>query len=236
MSSYISYLSPGNGSALALREADDSRVPIRVALFGSFYGGLTVLEELTRLGPQVVIAGLATDDPRQSYTHPGVRLWRYPHDPAEEGMVQKLGEAHGLEAYTGRINTLAFRSLFFEDWNPDLCLMATFGQRIPEPIFRHPPLGFFNFHHSDAHWPSYPGPDPVAQMIRDRKRQIFLNLHRVTDTIDGGERIARSGPIPLLPWMDAATLHRRSWPRLRGFVREQIALLAGVGPGRRDFH
>ncbi len=142
MSSYISYLSPGNESALALREADDSSDPIRVVLFGSFYGGLTVLKELIQLGPQVVVTGLATDDPRQSYTHPGVRLWRYPHDPAEERMVQKLGEAHGLEAYTGRINTLAFRSLFFEDWNPDLCLMATFGQRIPTPIFRHPPLGF----------------------------------------------------------------------------------------------
>ena len=33
----------------------------------------------TELSASIIVAGVATDDPTQPFTHPQVRLWRYPH-------------------------------------------------------------------------------------------------------------------------------------------------------------
>ena len=82
--------------------------------------------------------------------------------------------------------------MFMDEWQPELCLMATFGQKIPNALINYPSLGFYNFHHSGDTWPSYPGPDPIAAMVRDGRKHLVLTIHKVTDVIDGGEFVARS--------------------------------------------
>jgi methionyl-tRNA formyltransferase len=198
--------------------------PVRVAVFGSFYGGYHVLKELLTgpLHTDVQVTGVATDDPRQPYTHPHVRLWRYPHTEAEEEQVKWLALAHDLPLYTGRIKTEQFHQMFVAEWRPDLCLMATFGQIIPRRIFTVPRLGFYNFHHSDLTWPSYPGPDPIAGMLRDGKPFVVLNLHEVNEVLDGGRFVAHSHRVPLPKDTNAAALHRVSWPQMGPFIRQQV--------------
>jgi len=124
---------------------------VRVAVFGSFYGGYHVLRELLEspLADRVTVVGVATDDITQPFIHADVRLWKYPHTRNEETLTPRLAAAHGLPVYTGRVKTPEFQRMF-EAWNPDLCLMATFGQMIPRSIFEVPRLGFYNFHHSDV--------------------------------------------------------------------------------------
>ena len=136
----------------SIYDATDAPPKVRVAVFGSFHGGYHVLWQLLRepLASQVTVTGLATDDPKQPFTHASVRLWRHVHTKVEEEWVAKLAKAHGLPVYRGRIKTPEFERLFIEDWAPDLCLMATFGQLIPQQIFTVPRLGFYNFHHSDV--------------------------------------------------------------------------------------
>ena len=97
-----------------------------------------------------------------------------------------MAREHGIPVYRGRIKTPEFERMFVEDWSPDLCLMATFGQLIPKRLFQVPRLGFYNFHHADDAWPSYPGPDPIAAMVRDGRTHLVLTIHKVTDVIDGG--------------------------------------------------
>lgn len=196
----------------------------RVAVFGSFCGGYHVLREL--LGPalkdQVEIVGVATDDPTQPFTHPTVRLWKYPHEIEDELLVRRFAQRQGLPVYAGRVTSESFIETFEGEWNPDLCLMATFGQKIPNRLIKHPSLGFYNFHHCDTVWPSYPGPDPIAQMVRDGKKHLALTMHVVTDVIDGGEFVARSQLIQIPENVNAISMHRISWPQMGPFIRAQV--------------
>src|ERR1035438_4337747 len=105
---------------------------IRVAVFGSFLGGYCVLKELLsgEFAHRVEVTGIATDDPTQLFTHPNVRLWKYPHARDDELLVPRFAQANGIPVYTERVKSAEFYEVFFNQWQPDLCLMATFGQKI----------------------------------------------------------------------------------------------------------
>ena len=137
-------------------------------------------------------------------------------------MVRLLALENELPLYTGRVKAPEFERVFVEEWRPDLCLMATFGQKIPRNIFEVPRLGFYNFHHSDEVWPSYPGPDPIAGMIRDGKTHVVITMHEVTEVLDGGARFARSHKVPLPPDANAVKVHRLTWPQMGEFIRQQV--------------
>ena len=199
----------------------------RVAVFGSFLGGFHVLQELLD-GPlrhRVDVVGVATDDPNQAFTHASVRLWKYPHSRADELLVPHFARRRGLAVHDGRIRTPNFYQVFLDEWRPELCLMATFGQKIPDVLIRVPRLGFYNFHHSGPIWPSYPGPDPIAAMVRDGRRDLVLTVHRVTNVIDGGEFVARSHPVAIPPGIDAIGMHRITWPQMGGFIHSVVSYL-----------
>jgi len=123
-------------------------------------GGYHVLRELL-FGPlarRVMVVGVATDDPTQPFTHPTVRLWHYPHTRDDELLVPRFAARQGLPVFTGRVKTPEFFQMFLDDWQPQLCLMATFGQKIPTGLINYPALGFFNFHHSGEPGPPTPAP------------------------------------------------------------------------------
>ena len=147
---------------------------------------------MARWPSRVTVVGVATDDPTQTVHHASVRLWKYPHRREDELLVPRFAAAHGLPVFTGRVKTPEFFEMFLDEWRPALCLMATFGQKIPTALINYPSLGFYNFHHSGETWPSYPGPDPIAAMVRDGRKHLVLTIHKVTDVIDGGEFVARS--------------------------------------------
>lgn len=201
---------------------------IRTAVFGSLYGGIHLLKYLNseELKPFIDVVGVATDDPRKPFTHPDVRLWRFAHSWSEEFLVRDYASEIGLPVYTGNVGETRFQRIFQRDWNPQLCLMATFGQKIPRRLYRYPRLGFYNFHHSDTSWPSYPGPNPIEEMIRDRKSHLVLTMHEVSDTIDGGRFVARSKQIRIPDRVNAIQMHQASWPQMKGFILREIRRIA----------
>ena len=201
---------------------------IRTVVFGSLYGGLHILNYLNseELKPLIHVVGVATDDPRNPLTHPEVRLWRFAHTWDEEFMVRNAASKLGLPVYTGSVRNSHFQHIFQTDWNPQLCLMATYGQKIPRRLHRYPRLGFYNFHHSDTSWPSYPGPNPIEEMIRDGKTHLVLTMHEVSDTIDDGRFVARSRPIPIPKHSDAIRMHQVSWPTVKGFIIREVRKIA----------
>ena len=221
------YCLPANGAEplriLPHLPSPDAR-KTRVAVFGSFMGGYHVLKELL-LGPladRLDVVGVATDDPTQAFTHAGVRLWHYPHGRDDEVMTPRFAGEHGLPAFTGRVKTPEFLAMFLDEWQPELCLMATFGQKIPTALINYPALGFYNFHHSAETWPSYPGPDPIAAMVRDGRKHLVLTVHKVTDVIDGGEFVARSHPVEIPEGINAVGMHRITWPQMGPFIRREV--------------
>lgn len=205
-----------------------------MAIFGSFMGGYHVLRELL-LGPlaeRAAVVGVATDDPTQPFIHADRRLWKYPHLPEEETMTPRFAREHGLPVYAGRVKTPEFFATFLDEWQPELCLMATFGQKIPTALIHYPPLRFFNFHHSADFWPSYPGPDPIAAMVRDGRTHLVLTIHKVSDVIDGGEFVARSHPVPIPAGINAVGMHRITWPQMGPFIRREVGAMLDASARR----
>jgi methionyl-tRNA formyltransferase len=199
----------------------------RVAVFGSFMGGYHVLREFLSepLAQRVTVVGVATDDPTQEFTHASVRLWKYPHERADEMIVPQFAAEHGLPVFMGRVKTPEFYQRFLDEWQPQLCLMATFGQKIPDALIARPELGFYNFHHSGETWPSYPGPDPIAALVRDGRKHLVLTIHKVTHVIDGGEFVAHSHRVAIPEGINAIGMHRITWPQMGPFIRREIGAM-----------
>jgi methionyl-tRNA formyltransferase len=209
-----------NGLRFDRHLRNDSESPARVVVLGSFMGGYHVLSELIfgELSSRVQVVGIATDDPTQPYTNAKVRLWRHPHMPEDETLVRRFAASLDISLFTGRVKSPEFQELMTQDWKPDLCLMATFGQKIPQHIIEVPRLGFFNFHHSGPIWPSHPGPDPIGDMQRDGVSHLVLTMHRVNESIDDGEFFARSHQVAIPPGIHtpvgAAPGRRWPWSRI----------------------
>ena len=214
-----------NGPRCAPHLRTNSPRPTRIVVFGSFLGGYHVLSELLfgELADRVTVVGVATDDPTQPYTNAKVRLWKYPHTPDDELLVRRFVASQKLPVITGRVKSPEFHELMVNDWRPDLCLIATYGQKIPNQIIALPRLGFFNFHHSGPTWPSYPGPDPIAAMQRDGRKDLVLTMHTVTDVIDGGEFVARSHRVAIPEGVNAIQMHRITWPQMGNFIHETVS-------------
>lgn len=217
---------PGTARTHPLFRAE-APLKTRVVVFGSFLGGYHVLQEMLHgeLAQRITVTGVATDDPTQPFTHPQVRLWKYPHSPDDERLVPRFAQAQGIPVFDGCIKSGEFHELFFNQWQPELCLMATFGQKIPQELINYPQLGFYNFHHSGDTWPSYPGPDPIAAMVRDGRQHLVLTIHKVTEVIDGGEFVAHSHPVAIPDGINAIGMHRLTWPQMGPFIRREVGAM-----------
>ena len=58
---------------------------------------------------------------------------------------------------------------------------------------------FAAFGITDDVWPSYPGPDPIRDMVRDGKTHVFLTMHEATAVLDGGASVGRLHKVPQQP-------------------------------------
>lgn len=200
---------------------------IRIALFGSFYRGYYLLDALLHgaHSHRFEVVGVATDDVTQPFVSRQRRVWQYPHEVWEETMVEHLALRKGLPVHKGRVKTPDFYRVMEEDWCPDICVAATFGQRIDARLFKLPPLGFFNVHPCiEGAWPSpYAGPNPFQALINDGHDHTAAALHRVDDGFDTGELIAMSPRIAIPPGVNVVDMHKLSSPLVARFVTEQLA-------------
>ena len=216
------------------------KTKIRIALFGSFYRGYYLLSELLH-GPmreRFCVVGVATDDVSQSFISREKRVWQYPHRPEEATMVEEKAQTHGLPVYKGRVKTESFYEMYEREWRPQLCISATFGQRIDTRIFNFPQFGFFNIHPCvEDGWPSkYAGPNPFQGLINDGHDHSTAVLHRVDAGLDTGELVAMSPRVDMPPGVTVVDMHKLTSPVIAKFAvpellklvdREQASSLAG---------
>lgn len=204
--------------------------PVKIVLFGSFYRGYCVLDELLSgpLSADFQVAGVATDDVAQPYISREARLWQYPHSTDEEVMVEQKARKHALPVYKGRVKTDHFYTLLESEWRPDICLSATFGQRFDKRIFGYPRCGFFNLHPSHGNqWPSrYAGPNPFKILAEDSRDHTVAALHRVDDGIDTGELVAISPRVPMPPHASVTDMHKLSSPTFARFAVRELHRIA----------
>jgi methionyl-tRNA formyltransferase len=174
---------------------------LKVAIFGSFYRGHGALLNLlrdTELLHRIEMTGVVTDDPSQSFTSPGKRVWQYLHTDAERNMMEELATEHGIPVFKGRIKSKEFYEALRNVWKPDIIYMATFGQLLDKTILNIPRLGVYNAHPTDGEtWPSCVGPNPFEQILAARKPDCAIALHHVNEKFDDGELVSFSGKVPV---------------------------------------
>jgi len=213
-------------SSAGAGEGTELRRKVRVAVFGSFYRGYHVIQELLHHPEHehIELVGIATDDPSQSWVSPGRRVWQYPHTPEEESMVAALADRLGVSCYRGRVKDPVFYELLEQVWRPDVCVMATFGQKINARIHQWPRLGFFNLHPCvDDGWPSkYVGGNPFQALLDDGQTYVRVALHRVDDGFDTGELIAYSDKVFIPPTAGVVDLHKATAPDAARLAARQV--------------
>lgn len=211
-----------------------SEAKVRIAVFGSFYRGFHVLSELLKgpLGARVQVVGVATDDVGAPFISRARRVWAYPHRPEEETMVEQLALAHHVPVFKGRVKTAQFYRLYEQDWRPDICIAATFGQRIDARLFGYPELGFYNLHPCvEDGWPSrYAGPNPFQALLDDESDHAVIAMHQVDDGFDTGKLLSLSGKIYFTPGVSVVDLHKTTSPLAAKFFADELdKLLATRG-------
>jgi methionyl-tRNA formyltransferase len=145
-------------------------------------------------------------------------------------MVPDHAQRHGIPVHTGLVKSDSFYQLYENLWRPDICIAATFGQRIDARLFGFPRHGFFNAHPCIGDdWPSkYAGPNPFQALIDDGHDHTTVALHRVDDGFDTGELINMSPRIGIPPGAGVVDMHKVSSPVVAKFVVPCLARLAGV--------
>lgn len=205
---------------------------VRIAVFGSFYRGFHVLSELLKgpLAGRVKVVGVATDDVGSGFVSRDRRVWAYPHTLEEEVMVERLAAEHGIETYKGRVKTPEFYQLYEEQWRPDVCIAATFGQRIDARLFTRPALGFYNLHPCiDDGWPShYAGPNPFQALLDNGSDHAAIALHAVDDGFDTGQLLALSDKVYIPAGASVVDLHKQTSPVAAKFFVEQLGKMLAV--------
>lgn len=173
----------------------------RVAVFGSFYRGFYLLNELLHgdISEAVTVVGVASDNPEASFVSADKRVWQYAHTPYEKIMVPDLAQAEGIDVFLGKVNDSVFHEICEEKWQPDICVMGTFGQRIGKRLIETPALGFYNLHPCiDDAWPSqYIGGNPFDALMRDGKCYTNIVFHAIDEGFDTGGFIAQTNRIAL---------------------------------------
>ncbi|MCC2676450.1 MAG: formyl transferase N-terminal protein [Ramlibacter sp.] len=206
---------------------------VRVAVFGSFYRGYYLLSEMLfgDIAQSVQVVGVATDDPANAFVNPHKRVWQYPHTAYERDMVAQLAEKNDLQVFKDRVNAAPFHAIIEEKWRPDLCVMATFGQRIHRRLIDYPRLGFYNLHPCiDDGWPSkYAGGNPFNALMRDQQSYIRVAFHAIDENFDSGELISMTPVIAIPDQASVIDMHKITSVSAARLAAEEIQKIIDRG-------
>ena len=123
-------------------------------------------------------------------------------------------------------------------WQPDLLVVAAYGQILSRDVLAVPPHGGINVHASLL--PKYRGAAPIAWAIYHGETQTGVTIIRMSAALDAGDMLAQEA-VEIGPDETAGEVEARLAPigaRLALDVIEQIQAGADAGPeaGRRPGH
>ncbi len=78
---------------------------------------------------------------------------------------------------------------FLKETNPDIIVVAAFGQIIPKEILELPKFGCINIHASLL--PKYRGAAPIQQAVIDGEKESGVTIQRMGEGIDTGDMISK---------------------------------------------
>lgn len=181
-----------------------------------------------------VLTGLCTDgahfnDARISLKK---RAWQFIPEDQREAYVYTLIDmalSQIVPAYSGEVKSKIFKERILPELiDPDLIIMATFGQKIDEAIYSFPRYGMYNLHPSHLAEGKYPGPNPFFDMLEAGETKTRLTLHWVQNGIDEGKVVGFS------PEICIELADPSEWSRSDHIIalHSRIATIAGVMAGK----
>ena len=151
---------------------------MRVAFFGTPEFGRTVLAALLDAGEEVVLAVSQPDRPRQ-------QRGRGPKEPSP---VKQLALERQLPVITPERAEAVGAEL--ERTKPDVCVVAAYGQILPDSLLQSAGGRWLNVHASLL--PAYRGASPVAQAILDGYTETGVSIMEVVPQLDAGPVLAQT--------------------------------------------
>lgn len=175
---------------------------LNVMVFCSYSYGYMALKQLIALSGlgRINIAGVVTDDitSDKAQINKHNRFWKNFNQIRQQALykdILNLSLKNGIPVYTGRIKHEYFYDLVQKS-KPDLFIIAGLGQILNQFLFTYPSLGAFNFHPGTSlDKNEYRGVDPFNEMMDKNEQFSHMNVHAVTEIIDGGDVVGRSIPI-----------------------------------------
>jgi len=168
--------------------------------YGYGYAALRTLINLSKIGFNIDC--VVTDDIKdhRARINKKNRFWKnYSIDQQQALLadIVKLSLRNHIPVYTGSIKHEIFYNII-EKTNPNLFILAGFGQILNSKLFTFPSLGGFNIHPgTNLSKREYRGVDPISEIIKNNEQYSYMNIHAVNDVIDGGQIIGKSPPINL---------------------------------------
>lgn len=104
--------------------------------------------------------------------------------------VKELALAHGipvLQPEKVRGNTTFLQTL--ADWQPDVCVVAAYGQILPKEVLDLPEFGCINVHASLL--PKLRGASPIQQAIVTGETETGVTIMQMGEGLDTGDMLAR---------------------------------------------
>jgi methionyl-tRNA formyltransferase len=120
------------------------------------------------------------------------------HDYVKENRIPLLSAS--------KINDKRLLELI-KELNPDLGVVANFGQKVPKTVLQSATYGFINFHPSLL--PKYRGPNPIQQALLNSETETGVTWHRMEEALDRGNILSQD-KISVLPTDNERDLILRS--------------------------
>ncbi len=103
--------------------------------------------------------------------------------------VKEEALKHGIPVYQPvRVREPEFQAVL-KEINPDIIVVAAFGQIIPKSILEMPKYGCINIHASLL--PKYRGAAPIQQAVIDGEKESGVTIMKMGEGLDTGDMIAK---------------------------------------------
>ncbi len=103
--------------------------------------------------------------------------------------VKELALEHGIPVFQPKRIRNEEAIAHVKEWNPDVIVVAAFGQLLPKEIIDMPQYGCLNIHASLL--PKYRGASPIQQAVINGEKESGVTIMKMDEGLDTGDMLKK---------------------------------------------